>query len=107
VNELPKDVLGQRWVHAHEEDTGDEMVFRPADYPFPPARGRQRLEFKPDGTFLESVPGPADAPEARAGSWKVKDGKLLIESDRAPEGTRMLEITSVDKDRLVVKKPQP
>jgi hypothetical protein len=37
----------------------------------------------------------------------VKDGKLLIESDRAPEGTRMLEITSVDKDRLVVKKPQP
>jgi hypothetical protein len=107
LNELPGEVLGRRWVHAHEEDTDDEMVFRPAEYPLPPSRGRQRLEFKPDGTFFESVPGPTDAPEGRAGSWKVEDGKLVIESDQAPEGTRTLEIASVDEDRLVVKKPSP
>jgi hypothetical protein len=94
-------------VHVHEEDTDDEMVFRSADRPLPPARGRQRLEFRPDGTFLESAPGPADAPEERAGTWKLEDGKLVIESEQAPEGRRVLEIASVDQDRLVVKRPRP
>jgi hypothetical protein len=104
VNELPEGVLGRRWVHAHEEDTDEEMVFRPADTPLPPSRGRVRFEFKADGTFLEAAPGPTDAPEQRAGSWKLEDGKLVLESDQAPEGMRVLEIASVDKDRLVVKK---
>ena len=107
MSELPSEVLGRQWVHAHEEDSDEEMVFRPAEYPLPPARGRERLEFSPDGTFFESVPGPTDAPEDRAGSWKVEGGKLVIESDQAPEGQRMLEIASVDEDRLVVKKPSP
>jgi hypothetical protein len=104
VNELPEEVLGRRWVHAHEEDTEHEMVFRPAEQPLPPARGRQRLQFMPDGTFVESAPGPTDAPDERAGSWKLEGGKLILESDQAPEGLRVLEIASVDKDRLVVKK---
>jgi hypothetical protein len=104
MNELPDEVLGRRWVHVHEEDTDDEMVFRPADTPLPPARGRERFEFKPDGTFLEAAPGPTDAPEEREGSWKLEEGKLVLESDQAPEGMRVLEIASVDKNRLVVKK---
>jgi len=28
--------LERRWIHSHEEDTPDEMVLRPDDYPFPP-----------------------------------------------------------------------
>ncbi len=104
MNELPKEVLGQRWVHVHEEDTDDEMVFRPADQPLPPARGREKFEFKPDGTFVESAPGPTDAPEERSGSWKLEEGKLVLESDDAPEGLRVMEVTSADADRLVVKK---
>lgn len=105
MNELPPEVLGQRWVHVQEEDTDDEMVFRPADQPLPPARGgRERFEFKPDGTFLERAPGPTDAPEERSGSWKLEEGKLLLESDDAPEGLRVLEISAAEPDRLVVKK---
>ena len=35
------EVLQQEWVHSREEDTPTEMVFRPASYDFPPARGRK------------------------------------------------------------------
>jgi hypothetical protein len=104
VRELPDEMLGRSWVHSHEEDTEHEMVFRPADRPLPPSRGRVRFEFKPDGSFLEAAPGPTDAPEHRAGTWKLEDGKLVLESDEAPEGLRVMEIAHVDNDRLVVKK---
>src|SRR5262245_50526487 len=36
---LPEEVFG-RWVHSREEDAGGVRVFRPADYQFPPSRGR-------------------------------------------------------------------
>jgi hypothetical protein len=101
---LPAHALGRRWVHSHEEDTEDEMVFRPAEREFPPSRGRMRFELLPDGTFVESAPGPADAPEQRAGTWEMKGGKLVLDSEDAPEGQRVLEITSAENDRLVVKK---
>jgi hypothetical protein len=104
VSELPAHALGRRWVHSHEEDTEHEMVFRPADRPFPPSRGRMRFELLPDGTFVESAPGPTDAPEERAGKWEIEGGKLVLDSEQAPEGRRVLEIASADEDRLVVKK---
>lgn len=37
--------LQRRWLHSHEEDTADVRVYRPAEYPFPPARGRDGFEF--------------------------------------------------------------
>jgi hypothetical protein len=104
MTELPAQALGRRWVHSHEEDTENEMVFRPADREFPPSRGRMRLELLPDGTFVESAPGPTDAPEQRAGTWEMAAGKLVLDSEQTPEGRRVLEITSAENDRLVVKK---
>ena len=32
-------ILGQ-WIHSHEEDAKGVMVYRPANYSFPPSRGR-------------------------------------------------------------------
>ena len=104
MTELPAHALGRRWVHSHEEDTEHEMVFRPADREFPPSRGRMRFELLPDGTFVESAPGPTDAPEKRAGTWEMAGEKLVLDSADAPEGKRELEITSAENDRLVVKK---
>jgi len=104
MTELPAQALGRRWVHSHEEDTEHEIVFRPAEHEFPPSRGRMGFELLPDGTFVESAPGPTDAPEKQSGTWQMEGGKLVLDSEQAPEERRVLEITSAENDRLVVKK---
>jgi len=92
-----------RWVHSHEEDTDAEMVFRPGDYSFPPSRGRQAFELRPDGTYVESGPGPVDRPEEATGEWDLAPDDTLVLTG-GPEGRRSLRIESVDPDRLVVRK---
>lgn len=101
--EYEKQLLGTRWVHASEEDTDDEMVFRPADSPLPPARGRTSLEFRADGTYVESSPGPVDVPESATGSWSLEGGRLALEPEGS-EPSRALEITGAEPDRLTIKK---
>lgn len=89
------------WVHSHEEDTEDEMVFRPATYGFPPSRGRTSFELRPDGTYVESSPGPVDVPEESRGQWALEDDRLLL----AAEGDRpghAWELATVEPDRLAV-----
>jgi hypothetical protein len=82
----PDQVAG-RWVHSHEEDTPDEMVFRSADYAFPPSRGREAIELRPDGSYAGTVPGPVDKPVAGdTGEWALSDdGRRLRLGDRELE----------------------
>jgi hypothetical protein len=69
-----------RWLHAPEESSEDELVFRPEGYPLPLARGRIELDLEPGGTFVARAPGPVDVPvetdELRG--WKVAS----VRSDR-------------------------
>ncbi len=95
-----RDQLAGRWVHSHEEDSGDEMVFRPADYAFPPSRGREAIELHPDGSYTGSVPGPVDKPEATEGEWSLEDG------GRLRLGDRVLDVTSVGDGVLRVRRPR-
>jgi hypothetical protein len=90
--------LEGRWVHSHEEDTPDEMVFRPASYAFPRSRGRQSFELRPDGSYAGSAPGPADTPEPSEGSWSLEGGNRLALPDRT------LEITEAGEGVLKVRK---
>ena len=92
--------LQGRWVHSHEEDTDDEMVFRSAGsgYEFPRSRGRQAFELRPDGSYVGSAPGPADKPEPSEGSWSLEGGNRLELPDR------VLEITAAEGDVLKVRK---
>ena len=95
----PEQVQG-RWVHSHEEDTEDEMVFRSeaSGYDFPRSRGREALELNADGSYGGVMPGPADKPEASGGgSWTVEGDKLVL-------GDRVLEITAAEGDVLRVRK---
>ncbi len=100
-----KNALQGKWVHAHEEDTTEEIVFRPATHPLPPSRGRTSLELSPGGGYFERAPGAADVPEERGGRWSL-DGDCLVLDAAAGEG-RALEIASVEDDRLALKKPRP
>jgi len=96
-------VLQGRWVHAHEEDTEEEMVFRPATHRLPPSRGRTSFELHGDGTYVERSPGPADAPEESSGSWSLDGNRLVLGAEGTSAG-RAWEVTAVDGDRLVVKR---
>jgi hypothetical protein len=96
-------ILRRRWVHSHEEDTEEEMVFRPAAYEFPPSRGRRSFELKPDGTLAEGRIGPTDRPVEAQGTWELRDDRLVLRRDPS-EAPRAMRIASVDHDRLVVEK---
>jgi hypothetical protein len=91
------DELMRHWVHSHEEDAGDVRVYRPADYDFPPARGRRGFELRPGGELVTYGPGATDRPEAATGRWSFSD------SGRVKLGGEELEIVSVSPDRLEVR----
>ena len=99
-----RELLQRRWVHAHEEDTDREMVFRPAEYPLGPSRGRLAFELHADGSFSESGLGAADVPERASGSWRLERETIMLSEAAAGGAPRELPIASVDADRLVVKK---
>jgi hypothetical protein len=94
--------LTKAWLHSREEDTATTSVYRPASYPFPPARGRNGFELKPDGSLLESGPGPTDKTQKTIGTWRLIDDDTL----ELATGTRSktLKIKSVEADRLLVVK---
>ena len=98
-------LLLRRWTHSHEEDTPDTQVFRPADFTFPPARGRVSYEFAPDGDLVFGGIGPTDRPTSSSGSWVLEDdGRTLVV--RVPEQVEQtFEIESLDEERLVVRRP--
>jgi hypothetical protein len=69
-------IVGE-WVHAHERDSAGAKVFVSAAEPLPPSRGRRRLTFRPDGTFVEGRPGADDRTVQASGTYEF-DGKRLV-----------------------------
>lgn len=94
--DLPS-ALYKHWVHSHEEDEGDVQVYRPADYDFPPARGRRGFELDPGGEARLYGPGRSDRPEATTARWSSAG------AGRVRLGDRELEIVSVEPDRLTAR----
>ena len=98
--------LQQSWLHSHEEDTAAETVYRPADYDFPLSRGRSGFELKPDNKLSEINIAPTDGTTEKEGSWQLESDQNKLELQLNPDSPakRDLQIKSVSKDRLVVKK---
>jgi hypothetical protein len=95
--------LSGRWLHSFEEDHGDVAVYRPADHPFPPARGRDGIEFADDGSFTEWAIGRGDAREPVPGQWHTADAATVaVNTDRG--GRQVLEVVHLGPDRLEVRR---
>lgn len=107
-------LYGRSWYNSHEVRPGDTVVYRPQGYVVPPTTPRHGpiyldgLRFDEDGEFTLFTFGPADAPEARLGTWKAaaKDKSVLIvtlenTNFRPPYQLRVL---SVENDKLVVQR---
>lgn len=92
-----------RWIHSHEEDTGEERVFRPATSALPPARGRRQLELRADGRYIESSPGPVDIPVMSTGSWSLEGNELVL-TDDAGGSDAVLELVAAEPDRLAIRR---
>jgi hypothetical protein len=98
------ELLQKRWLHSHEEDSDTEMVFRPASFKFPPSRGRAGFDLKADQSYIDIGIAPADGPLETSGTWKLEDNQLQLFKPSSPAPVRTLQIVSVDKNRLVVRK---
>jgi hypothetical protein len=103
--EIDPQLLCKRWLHSSEEDTADQLVFRPTSFNFPPARGRTGFELRPDRSLIEIGIGPTDRVEEIPGKWQIQGGdQLLFYSRSSPNPTSTMQIISADADRLVIKK---
>jgi hypothetical protein len=97
--------LRQEWVHAHEEDTGDTRVFRPASHPLPPSRGRRTLDLRKEGLLTQSQPGADDRRTRETGVWSLEGQTLTLRSGSPAAPPDQLEIVALEKNRLVLRKP--
>ncbi len=100
---LPSTIF-QHWIHSREEDTDDVRVYRPSDYKFPPARGRDGFEIKENGEFIQYGIGPTDAPEKIMGPWKIAEENQIIVSLEVPRQiSYTMQIVSCDEKLLKVR----
>lgn len=107
-------LYGRSWYNTHEARLGDTVIYRPQGYVVPPTTPRygpvylDGLRFDEDGEFTLFTFGPADAPEARLGSWKAaaKDNNVVhitLENSEFRPPYR-LRVLSVENDKLVVQR---
>jgi hypothetical protein len=99
---VDRQVLERRWIHSHEEDTAEGMVFRPDDHAFPPSRGRLGFELRPDGGYVETAIGPTDRPEQVSGTWTLEGDTIVVARDATGEPERRMHVVAAAPDRLVV-----
>ncbi|CAL9290912.1 MULTISPECIES: hypothetical protein [Streptomyces] len=104
MREPPPDLF-REWIHSYEEDHEDVRVYRPDGFPFPPARGRRGMEFRPDGTFVDHPIGRGDAPDAVPGRWRLVSDRHLALTFEGAAPDRELEILRCDEDVLHVRRP--
>lgn len=99
---IDRAALHGRWVHAHEQDSEDEMVFVPAGTELPPSRGRRELELGEAGEAVEGGPGATDRPEARPARWRLSDEGELIISDPGGREAWRARVLAAGERRLVL-----
>ena len=102
-----KESLCGRWVHSHEEDAEGQKVFRPADFPFPPSRGRLSFELAADGSAHVRHPGASDRSVGSRGHWKLEGDVLELDTPRDATRRRVYAVVSSSPEKLVVRSTPP
>ena len=98
---LPSSIF-RRWTHSHEEDQANILVYRPQDYLFPPARGREGLEFRKNGEFIRYQIAPTDGSLAIPGQWSVQNTGL-VEVKFPNQSTSSYAFTILECDEQILK----
>lgn len=100
---LPSQIF-KRWTHSREEDQGDILVYHPtdSDYPFPPARGREGLEFRENGEFIRYPIGAADKSLGVPGRWNAQN-QNAVEVQFPDQSASAYNLTILECDEQVLK----
>jgi hypothetical protein len=102
TGDLPPQLF-RHWIHSREEDQGEVQFFRTEDFPFPPSFGRDGMELRADGTFVQDDVGPADGIEQTPGRWTQQGpGRIVVRFDGAREDYAFT-IVSVEADLLRIR----
>jgi hypothetical protein len=100
--------LTQTWRHSQEEDQGAVQVYRPASYPFPPARGREGYTFAPGGKLTKLAIAPTDGTLPLPGRWRwVSAQALHLTFDDPSQQESRFEVLELTSDILKIKVLQP
>lgn len=92
------------WMHAREEDSSGTLVFRPADYDFPPARGRVGYEFRANHSCDYIGISPRDGAARTSCAWRMSGGAHSELHIEFPDGrSDVFTVVSADRDRLVLR----
>jgi hypothetical protein len=93
------------WTHSFEEDQGDVLVYRPTNtFAFPPARGRDTLEFGEGGELTERMPGPDDRPRDTPGHWTALGMNRFRLGGTAGAPGRVIEVVEHTPNILKIRK---
>ncbi len=95
--------LSGTWGHSREEDGNGLTVYRPQGYKFPLARGRDWLEFKPDGVVVFLGAGPDDRTRAVNGTWSSTGDRSLQLARGGDSQPQRLTIVECSGDVLKVR----
>jgi len=93
--------ISREWVEIQEESNGGRIVFRPIDYPIPPARGRRHLNLEAGGVADAKVPGPTDKLIGKGGKWSLEGRRLHLE---AHDWEGEYDVEDLQKDLLILQK---
>jgi hypothetical protein len=93
--------LFRLWGHSREEDGGGFTVYRPSEFRFPLARGRDWIEFRTDGSVEYFDSGPDDRSRGVRGSWTIDDNDAVMVRTGPQAPPRRLTI--VECNELVLK----
>ncbi len=97
-----KESVCGHWMHSFEEDSIDQIVYRPRSFDFPRSRGRRSFDLQPDGKIFDVSPGKADLPDTITGNWELEREQLVFHhSDGTDECLMIKEITP---EKLVIRK---
>jgi hypothetical protein len=109
---LMRELLIGTWRHAFEEDSGPDMVYRPAADAFAPARGRVAYRFDEDGSGVLEGIAPTDGSLAQTFEWTIIDSPDAAPEEDAvritfPDGReQVLAVPELGSGRLVLRPTQ-
>ena len=104
MSDLQTCILG-RWIHSHEEDAEGVTVYRPADYAFPPSRGRTGFEFREGGELVYGGIARGDGTALSSGHWTLTEpNRISIEVDNERAAPFVLDVVDCSKEALKVKR---
>jgi hypothetical protein len=100
--DLPPELF-RHWIHSREEDQDSVQFFRTDGFSFPPSFGRDGMDVRPDGTFVQDDIGPADGIVQTPGRWVLQGpGRIAVRFDGAREDYAFT-IVSVEPELLRIR----